>query len=157
MNPRILSHKQKIENIFSKVDTITDISLQGELSKYLCVLSSGFIEQSLRTLLLDYLSKNSSPTIQRYNTPIIKNITNCKHGKIKSILEQFDINWAKEFDDELDNRSQIPDEIKDSINSTVQNRHDIAHGKSIGVGYNTIKKYFDKVKIAVEILEQVIQ
>lgn len=48
------------------------------------------------------------------------------------------------------------DEIKDSVDSIVDNRHQIAHGKSIGIGYVTVNKYYGNVVKAVQVLEAVI-
>jgi len=157
MNPKILQHKQRIDRLFQEVTTITDIRMQGEWAKYLCVLSSGYIENSLRTLLTEYVSKKSAIEIQRFNEPIIGNLTNCKNGKIVKTLEQFDVNWAGTYLSKIESKSTIDNEIVDSIDSLVQNRHDIAHGKSIGIGYVTVKKYYEKANIAVEIMEEIIK
>ena len=157
MNTKILQHKQRIDKLFQEVTTISDMRMQGEWAKYLCVLSSGYLENSLRILLSDYISRNSSREIQRYSEPIIGSLTNCKHGKIIKTLEQFDTNWASSFSEKIEKKSKIENEIKDSIDSLVQNRHDIAHGKSIGVGYVTVKKYYEKANEAVEIMEEIIR
>lgn len=157
MNIKILQHKQRIDELFKEVKSIADMKMQGEWAKYLCVLSSGYLENSLRILLFDYISRNSSKEIQRYNEPYIKKITNCKLANIRKTLEQFDINWANSFETQINKKSKIVNEISDSIDSLVQNRHDIAHGKSIGIGYITIKKYYEKANVAVEIMEGIIK
>lgn len=157
MNIKIIQHKQKLDALFVQASTITDMRMQGEWAKYLCVLASGYLENSIRILITEYISKNSSPKIQRFNDPQISNLTNCKHGKIVKTLEQFDVNWASTFVNEVDAKSKIPDEIKDSIDSLVQNRHDIAHGKNVGVGYVRVKTYFEKAHVAVEIMDNIIK
>lgn len=157
MNPKILQHKQRIDKLFEEVSHISDMKMQGEWAKYLCVLSSGYLENSMRILLTDFMSQNSSLEIQRFNEPLIGSLTNCKHGKIIKTLEQFDINWANTFSHEIAAKSKIENEIVDSIDSLVQNRHDIAHGKSIGIGYVSVKKYYEKANVAVEVMEKIIK
>jgi len=49
------------------------------------------------------------------------------------------------------------DQIKTSIDNVVENRHKIAHGKSIGMSYHNILSYYNNVKKAVEILEEIIK
>jgi hypothetical protein len=157
MNIKIVQHKQKLDTLFTQASTITDMKMQGEWAKYLCVLASGYLENSLRILILEYVSKNSSPRIQRFNDPQISNLTNCKHAKIVKVLDQFDVNWSTAYIAEIEAKSKITDEIKDSIDSLVQNRHDIAHGKSVGVGYVSVKKYYEQAHKAVEIIDKIIK
>ncbi len=157
MNQNIIRYKQRLENLFKEVALITDMRIQGEWAKYLCVLSSGYLESSFRIIITDYVSKNSSPRVIRYNEPIISNLTNCKHGKIVKTLEQFDTNWAQLFLTEIETKSKIPNEIKDSIDSLVQNRHDIAHGNNVGIGYVRVKEYFEKAHKAIEIIDNIMR
>lgn len=155
MNIRIYSHKQKLDNLFAKVSTI-DSADQGEWAKYLCVLTAGFIEESLRVLLLNYAQHKSSPTIQKYIEKRVSYITNCKTERIIEVLNEFDFNWANQFQDEIKRHSPIDQEIKDSIDSIIANRHQIAHGKQIGIGYAHVNRYYSYCIKAVEILESVI-
>lgn len=157
MNIKIVQHKQKLDALFAQAASISNMNMQGEWAKYLCVLASGYLESSLRIMILDYISHNSSPKIQNFNEPQINNLTNCKHGKIVKILEQFDTNWSTTFITEIEAKSRITGEIKDCIDSLVQNRHDIAHGKNVGVGYVRVKTYFESAHTAIEIIDSIIK
>jgi hypothetical protein len=157
MHPSILSHRQRIDALFRKVGSMTDPADQGEWSKYLCILVSGFIEESLRILLEEYTRIHASAVIQNFVSGEVKEITNCKTSKIISILQRFNPVWESNFITEIQTRSRIPDEIKDSLDSVIANRHRIAHGKSIGLGYTAISNYYRNAKMAVETLEDVIR
>ena len=76
MHPRILSNKNKLDYLYTKISAYTTPSEQVEWSRYLCVLTAGYIEESLRLLLLDFVSKNSSIEIQRFVEREINYITN---------------------------------------------------------------------------------
>lgn len=156
MHPRIMQHQTRLDNLFQQGSQIQNMAQQGEWARYLCVLSSGYVENAIRILLEDFISRNSSTKIQRYTEPIISNLTNCKHGKIVKVLEQFDVNWARTFTSEIDAKSHIPNEIKDAIDSLVQNRHDVAHGKNTGIGLARVTTYYSKAKIVVNVLESII-
>jgi hypothetical protein len=121
MNLRILSHRQKIDSLFSRVHSISNLSDQSEWSKYLCVLVSGFIEESLRIMLEEYTSKHSAPNIQNFVEKQIGNITNCKTSRILEILGKFSQNWADDFSNQIKTRSSKTDEIKNSIDSVISN------------------------------------
>lgn len=153
MNRCIVSHQTKIDNLFNKISTIPDPADQSEWSKYLCILVSGYIEESLRILLEEYAQKNASPNIQNFVSKEIRNITNCKTNKILDILCKFNSSWKDSFNNEITSDS----EIKDAVDSIIANRHKIAHGKSAGITYVTVSKYYTNVKKAVKILNNIIQ
>lgn len=157
MHPRILSNKNKLDHLYAKVSTYTVANEQVEWAKYLCVLTAGYIEESLRVLLLDFASKNSSIEIQRFLEREINFITNCKTERIVNVLNKFDINWAEKFANDIKDNSPIDREIKDSIDSIVSNRHLIAHGKSVGLSYATVNNYYGYCSKAIEILEDTIK
>jgi ADP-dependent phosphofructokinase/glucokinase len=113
-------------------------------------LVSGFIEESLKVLLEEYCRGKASPNIQQFVTGKIGHITNCKTNKIKNILGEFSSTWETEF------TNKIVDEIKNSIDSVVTNRHSIAHGKSVTMTYINIKDWYNNVNKAVDILAEII-
>ena len=151
MNPSILAHRQKIDNLFEKVACFEEPAIKSEWSKYLCILVSGFIEESLRVLLEKYCENKASANIQKFVGKKIDDITNCNANKIKKILDEFSSDWANEF------TNKINDQIKTAIDNVLQNRHKIAHGKSIPMSYHNILNYYNNVKKAVEILEEIIK
>jgi hypothetical protein len=157
MNPSVLAHRKRIDNLFKKVALFEEPDIQSEWSKYLCILVSGFVEESLRVLLEKYCENKASPNIQKYITKQIGNITNCKTDKIRQILGEFSLNWESEFTNKIKEESKIDGEIKNAIDSVIINRHKIAHGKSIGMTYSNISNYYKNVKKAVEILEEIIK
>jgi hypothetical protein len=157
MNPRILSHKQRLDNLYGKIAAIPVPQDQVEWSKYLCVLTAGFIEESFRFLLLDFTKNNASLEIQRFVEKEVSFITNCKTERILEVLNKFDTTWKTNFETEIQNNSPIDKEIKDSIDSIVSNRHLIAHGKSVGLTFTTVYRYYGFCVQAIQILEDTIQ
>jgi hypothetical protein len=143
MNPSILAHRQKIDNLFEKVACFEEPAIKSEWSKYLCILVSGFIEESLRVLLEKYCENKASANIKKFVRNKIDKITNCNTGKIQGILLEFSSNWVNEFN----NRIIDNDQIKTAIDNVVQNRHKIAHGKSIGMSYSNISKDYKNVAL----------
>jgi hypothetical protein len=157
MNSHIVSHCQRIDNLFSKVASISNPADQSEWSKYLCVLVSGFIEESLRVLLEEYTRTHSAPNIQNFVVKQIGNITNCKTSRILEVLSKFSQDWANDFSKQIQARSSITDEIKNSIDSVIANRHSIAHGRNVGITYSKMSTYYNNVKKAVDILDAIIR
>ena len=156
MNRNIHSHQQRLDNLFQNVSRFSDPKDKSEWAKYLCILVSGFIEASLRVLLEDYVSNKSSSKIQRFLAGYIKDITNCKTSRINEVLEKFDTQWADDFRERIKQKSNITDEIKNSIDTVITNRHKIAHGGNVGITYANIQKHYNNAKDAIRILEDII-
>lgn len=157
MNPLINAHQQRIDSLFTRVSASATPFDQSEWSKYLCVLISGFIEQSFRVLLEDYSVHHSSPRIQKFVSKEVERITNCKTEKIKSTLRKFDSRWEEDFVVKISSEGMSSDEIKASIDSIVATRHAIAHGRSVGVTYASVLGYYKNAKKAVVILDSIIR
>jgi hypothetical protein len=157
MNQKIVSHQQRLDNLFQRISTIQDPYYQSEWSKYLCILVSGFIEESLRVLLEEYSYKHASSNILNFVASEIQDITNCNSNKIAKILGKFSSNWETDFVSQIQAKSKKPDEIKNSIDSIVATRNQIAHGKSAGITYTKVSDYYENVKIAIEILDNIIK
>lgn len=148
-NKKIVSHKQKLDAIFRKIDDLgADSELIAHWSRYLCVLVSGFVEASVRTLIADYASNRSAPEIAHFVGTRLKMFTNAKMSKIYDLVSEFGEDFQKELEKSIDV------EIKDAVDSIVINRHQIAHGQDVGIGFATIKRYYKSAVKAVEEIER---
>lgn len=148
-NKKIVGHKQKLDAIFAKTkDLQDDPELIAHWSKYLCVLVSGFVEASVRTLIAEYATARSAPEIAHFVGSKLKMFSNAKMNKILDLVAEFGCNYR----DQLAN--SVTEEIKDAVDSVVSNRHLIAHGQDVGIGISTVKKYYQSVVRAVEELER---
>ncbi|RYX86608.1 hypothetical protein EON83_00050 [bacterium] len=157
MLPSIVSHIQRLDNLFQIASRVSDPREQSEWAKYLCILVSGLIESSLRNLIEDYCQKKSSPNVSRYALRDIDRLTNCKTGKIHSTLESFDAQWALDFNSNMNSQSRMPEELFNSINSVISNRHIFAHGGSAGMSLGNITKFYHDTKKVILILDSIIK
>ena len=148
-NRKIVSHRQKLDAVFAKASALnSDPELLAHWSRYLCVLVSGFVEASIRTLIVEYANSRSSPEIAHFVGKKLKRFTNAKTGKILDLFEEFSMEKRDGFANAID------DEVKDAVNSVVSNRHLIAHGQDVGISFVTIKNYYAAVVMAIEEVEK---
>ncbi len=148
-NVRVVSHKQKLDSVFDKVNDLkNDPELTAHLSRYLCVLVSGFVEASVRTLIADYATKRSAPEVAHYVGQRLKSFRNAKMNNIIDLVSDFGDDFRIEF------KKSINDELKDAVDSVVDNRHQISHGVDVGIGLPAIRKYYESVVSVVEELEK---
>jgi hypothetical protein len=125
-----------------------DEEVLSHWAKYLCVLTSGFVENALRLILYDYATRHANETVASYVSARIEGLTNLNDERIAQLLASFNPIWRDTF---VETRS--PDQ-KDAIDSVVANRHLIAHGRSVGLTLARMKEYYLKISQAVKIIDE---
>jgi hypothetical protein len=148
MNPQLIGEKQRLDDLFGQIDSL---SLGEEhlshWARYLCVLVSGFVENSIRVLITDYARQKSHPNVSSYVANQIRRITNLNQTKILDLLETFDPNWRRTLEE------RMTDDQKDALDSIVANRHNIVHGRSVGITLVRMKDYYRRVLQVVDLVE----
>jgi len=150
--------RQRLDHLFgmplsnpnAPIATLT--SLESNWAKYLCVLASGYLEQSIKEILIDYATRSAQPQIVRYIDKSWSNSKNMKWNIIVKVLDQCSVDWGKNMKIWFD----ADESRKSHINSLVSWRNDIAHGNdanttgvtmySVGEGWKTAKKTIQKVE-----------
>ena len=133
------SYERKLDFLFSILENQIkhDVQLSAHWTRYLCILVSGYLEVSIRTIYREYTrSKSSSPNIVNYVEKNLRMFRNPKMGKILELCSFFDKEWRKSMESDID------DKIKTSIDSIVNIRNEIAHGKDTGIYPSTLKEYY---------------
>ena len=147
-NREIASRKQYLDELFKRVAAFSgDVEMQSHWARYLCVLVSGFIEDSVRTIFMEYARAKATPNIVNYVSDQLRYFTNANTEKILALAAQFSKDWEQRL------RMAIDIELKDAIDSTVARRHEIAHGKSSGITCHSIREYYGRIIEAIELIE----
>jgi hypothetical protein len=141
------NQRNKLENLFREVRLLQgQPELQAHFARYLCVLVSGFLENAIVAIYTTYARNKAAPFIANYVETQLERFQNPSMEKILQVSESFNPKWRSEIENNL------PAEVKDSINSIVNIRNQIAHGGSTGITYITIKNYYDNVLKLIEFL-----
>ena len=152
-NTIIHQYEQRLDRLFKQVGESSnngsiDIEMVSHMSRYLCILVSGYLETSVRLILVEYCRNKSSRIVSSYAEKQIARFQSPKSENIISMLRSFDDNWATNIE------KNMQGEIKDSIDSLVNIRHNIAHGNSVGITYHNILQYYKNSVRFVAMLEQ---
>jgi hypothetical protein len=148
-NKKVVSHKQRLDALFDKIKALDeDPELIAHWSRYMCVLVSGFVEASVRTIVADYVNSRSAPEVAQFAGQRLRNFVNAKTEKILDLVGEFGNEYRTRLEKVLEG------ELKDAVDSVVNNRHLIAHGQDVGIGFGTITKYYERVVKAIEELEK---
>jgi len=122
------------------IESGVDIEVQSDFARYLCVLVSGYLEKAVAELVLDHARRSGGPTLQRFVEYKTRRFTNANSRRLLDLLGSFHPDWRRELE------AFMVDDIKDAVDSVVSLRHRIAHGGTVGVTYQRIGGYYERVK-----------
>ena len=146
----IASSRSRLKNLFEKVSLYNqDYETQSQWARYLSVLVYGYLERSIRILLINYCEKKAPPYVANYAERNLRRFQNAKLGKIFDMMGSFSPLWVAELE------RNTTEEMKAAIESVVNLRHKIAHGENVGITYAGIKKYYQEILKFVELIESI--
>lgn len=142
---------QALEFLLKKVERsfIDDIELQSHWAKYVCILSAGFLENSIYEVFRDFVINSSSGPVANYATSTLSKIQNPKTEKFIEVTRAFNSVWADKLEKFVNESGR-----KEAINSIITNRHKIAHGKNSDITLARVKEYLMKSIQVIEFLEE---
>lgn len=141
MSSKLSSERSKINHLYDLIGNFDDDEeIRAHLVRYLCIISNGHIEESLRIIYGQYTeSKSSHQNIINYVSRDLGDFRNPNVEKILALASRFSPNWRKELE------RFLTDEMKESLNSIVNIKNALAHGRTTGISYITLKRYWDNV------------
>jgi nitrate/nitrite-specific signal transduction histidine kinase len=144
----IHQQKQRLDQLFKAARDLPDPEVQSHWSRYLCVLVSGFIENSVELCLYEYSKKSSSIHVSNFVSARLRKFQNPKMGPILELFGTFNPEWRSRIEAATRGR------LADSINSIVTNRNKIAHGDSVSLSMSSLTAYYQDAASVIEILQQ---
>lgn len=143
--------QKQLDATFSRSPSSSaDFEIQSDFAKYLCVLVSGFFENAIVALVLDYVERRSAPEVAVFVGRQLDRWTNPNAEKISILFGSFNKDWRLALD------GYLVDERKDSINSLVALRHKIAHGESVGTSLSQIKAHYRVIAEVVDYMANLV-
>jgi hypothetical protein len=137
--------KQRLDATFKRIGgVVSDLELQSDFARYLCILVSGYLEKSVYELVVEHARKTGAPSLQRFVDQRTKNFTNAKSQKLYNLLGDFDPEWRSLLE------THLAGELKDAVDSVVDLRNNIAHGQSVGLTYARVSDYYSRVQRVID-------
>jgi len=149
-NRELSTQLQRLRELFNKTNAAcrNDFELSSHWAKYLCVLSAGLLENSLKGIYGDFVRKTASKPVADYATSMLARIQNPKTGMFIETARRFKPDWATEIEAFVDTNGR-----RDAIDSIMKNRNEIVHGKYSGITLARIKDYLDKAVEVIDFIE----
>lgn len=130
------------QRIAALIGTINGAGLSAELTahyaRYLCVLVSGYAEQSVKELVTQYSRSKSNEPIQRYVGKQVGLVRNIDQERLKQLIEAFDPEWWRALS------HARPDELE-AFGSVAAVRNSISHGGDGSITIATLAQYFHQI------------
>lgn len=145
---KLQSQRNKLDSLFKKIGALQDTELQGHFARYLCILVSGFLENALEAIYSTYASDKAHSHVANYVAVHLGSIRNPNMERILQLSGSFNPQWRNDIE------QNIQPDVKDAVNSIMNLRNQIAHGEDAGIGYVTIKSYYDRVLTLIDFLRQ---
>ena len=151
MNRIITNNISSIESLFKLGEKIKDEEIQGHFAKYLCIKTSGLLENYVKATIGDYVDNSSSKPTANYVKSKMKAFASIDYQKLTNFLGSFNQDWKNDFCEKMD------DKLKSSLNSLISNRNNIAHGIPDAITFNIIKEHYEATKNVIRILDNIIK
>lgn len=137
--------RQKLDATFKRASaTNSDAELLADFAKYLCVLVAGFLEQAVIELPLEHVRTRSDISIHRHVERNLRRFTNAKAQRIIDLLGSFEPDWGKDLE------NYLVDEHKAAVDSVVDLRNSVSHGRPAEVSMRRVQDYYVRVKCVVD-------
>jgi len=149
MYVEILQGQQRLDVLFERVKGLGNDEVKAHLAKYLCVLVSAFLENSMRIVVLKYVGTRSNDNVLNFVNRQLRHVTNLNEEKLKQLLGAFSGDWRIVFE------TDISDEQKAALDSIANLKNHVAHGKPTTISFGRVNNYYQNIRKVVEIAQRI--
>lgn len=146
----LASQRQRLLWLIAQVNGLPaeQMELRAHWARYICVLASGFLENSLKEVYSCYARSCSAPAVGDYVEAQLERVQNPKANRFVETAQAFNKRWANDLATFLEE-----DGRKEAIDAIMANRHQIAHGKDSGITLARVSDYLTKSVHVIEFIE----
>jgi len=142
--------EKQLDQLFDEVKELDEGIIKSHMTRYLCVRTSGYIESLYKSLIGDFTDGTSPKQIQRFVEKKTKYSTNLVYARMIENLTLFSVDWSGSFEQEMNTS------YRESLNSVISLRNNIAHGGSNNLSYNNMQAHYTNIKGVAAILKKII-
>ena len=148
-NVRLVAQYNRIQSLLERTGAATweDVELRGHWGRYICVLAAGLLEDSIKEIYSEYIRSASSPQVGNYAVSSLQNVLNPNSNRFVQVARSFSQEWGQSLEEFLNANNG---ERKNAIDSIMNNRHQIAHGRNNSISVAQVTNYLAR---AVEVMD----
>ena len=146
----LLREKKQVDDLFNDITTFannpaSDPYIVSLLTFHLCIRISGFVENCIRIIFLEYAAIRTLDHVQKFVNKRLERFPNPNISEIAKLTKDFNEIWWTNFNASITNKH------RDSLHSINVNRNAIAHG---GISNITLRELSDYYNDIVELIEK---
>lgn len=151
-DPRVRSDFDSIHESIKKVDSYKgDAEIASYLCGFLAVKICGVYEDCIEHLICQRAARATDTEVYQYvKSSIAESFRNPKFSRIIEILSKFSSAYVDALKNGIDHKSRV------ALDSIVDNKNAIAHGRSSNVTLSDIKDYHSRCMPIFELLEAIL-
>ena len=140
-----------IAGVFSRAHNFGQTpDVQADYARYLCVLVTGYLEQTVVQIIVDYVDALGNQRLGRYVAKTLKRPGSMKVDRILDLVASFSDDWRSHLEDKLTLRH------RDAIGSLYASRNRIAHGEDVDLTYRQVYEYYQRALEVVRLVKEVV-
>ncbi len=140
----VARRKQRLDALFRGIDGAgLSPELTAHYSRYLCVLVSGYAEQSVKELVTQYCRSKANEPIQKYVGQQLGRLRNIDLEKLRQLVESFRADWWTGL-------STAREDELSAFGSVATVRNAISHGMETGITMVTVRQYFEQISVVLD-------
>lgn len=140
----------RVTRVLEQAEMAAEPEAKSDLACFACILTSALIEVACRDYVTRFVEKRAAPAILNFVMRKLYFFQNAKTDDIDDLLRGFDAALANDF------AARIGPEGKDAIDSVVNNKNQLVHGKGNGLGLDTMRPYHKDVLSALVHLKNIL-
>ncbi len=151
-NARVKTEFDAIDEAIRKVESHKgDAEIASYLSSFLAVMVCGIYEECIEHLICQRAAKAQDSEIYQYvKSTVAESFRNPKFARIVEMLAKFSHVYANNMKNSIEEKSKI------ALDSIVDNKNAIAHGRPANLTISDIKDYHNRCIPIFEFLENIL-
>ena len=141
----------RLDETFSRAAKFSDEpEIEADYARYLCILVTGFLEQSVEQAILVYVDSQGNQRLSSYIAKTLIPRRSMRAERMLEIVGDFDQKWKARLALKLTSRH------RDAIGSAYASRNKIAHGEDVDLPYRQVSHDYVLVKEAIGFIAEII-
>lgn len=156
-SPYVISRFGEIDSAINKAKglagTVSDAEVHAFLARYIVVFASGIYEDCIEHLFTEFAKKYGNAEIGFFMSKMLHfHFRNPEYGALKGWLKYIN----SDYGDELDRKLTGTLGCKDALDSVVNNKNDVAHGRSCSATLGDVEMYHQRVLPIFDAVEDIL-
>lgn len=148
---RLQALRSRLSSLYARTEAQTDLVLQSQLARYLCILTVGLVEQTLQAMAVQYSEKHARTEVTAYVSQAVEYVQNPNFERVRQFCGAFSSAWQDKFD------QRVLDDARVALNSVHSIRNTLAHGEEYALSFGVMYDYYKRILKLLDLIEEIFE